>query len=122
MSLGITRRSVRSLIKPHKGVHTPLITLSRNFHVTHKLLKDEHLDQHQEKINDEIRKLKQLKDTYKDASFLQKFSLRSKLMQQEMRIAEAQSFKVIDDKIKTPSIKFNNDPLDLAAIHRYQVV
>lgn len=122
MSLGIARRSVRSLIKPHKGVHIPLITLSRNFHVTHKLLKDEHLDQHQEKINDEIRKLKQLKDTYKDASFLQKFSLRSKLMQQEMRIAEAQSFKVIDDKIKTPSIKFDNDPLDLAAIHRYQVV
>ncbi|ODV80464.1 ATP-dependent metallopeptidase Hfl [Suhomyces tanzawaensis NRRL Y-17324] len=120
MAIGISKRSVRSLLT-HRSPRASIAIATRQFHPS-RLVKNNHQDHHDnDQVNKEIKKLKELKDTYNNAGFFEKFQLKPKLLEQELKITEAQSNKLIDENIKTPIIEVQN-PLEAKSIERYQTV
>lgn len=76
MSLRVVRRPIRAIFNPSINVlKTPSI---RGLHITKRLLQDQkktEKDGKDEKINAEIRKLKELKETYRNAGFFEKVEI-----------------------------------------------
>lgn len=67
------------------------------------------------KVDDEIKKLKELREQLKNANIVEKFRLQSKLVEQEARVARAQESQ--GQGFKTPTITFSKDPLDVNYVH-----
>lgn len=122
MSLRVVRRPIRAIFNPSINVlKTPSI---RGLHITKRLLQDQkktEKDGKDEKINAEIRKLKELKETYRNAGFFEKLKLHSQLLKQEAKVTEAQESK-LNANIPAPVMKFDEDPMSVENLARYQVI
>lgn len=93
----------------------------RLFHSSKPSLKDDHEYKNQ-KLDREIRKLKQLKNQYQTAGFIEKFKIRAKLIEQEAKVASAQEYQPIP-QIKTPKYTFGEEnPLELKTINRLETI
>ncbi|KAK6454714.1 peptidase family M41-domain-containing protein [Scheffersomyces xylosifermentans] len=115
-----TRSSINFRIKP-----VALANITRSFVAVSPLLNQGkgHQGEHQQdRVDEEIKRLQKLKDDYSNAGFLERFKLRGQLVNQELKVSQAQAYKTIDDNIETPTIKFDDDPLDPKALERYKVM
>ncbi|CUM68244.1 uncharacterized protein PRCAT00005965001 [Priceomyces carsonii] len=121
MSLRIGRRVSSPILRQKFGLSSFLFA-ARSLSSSVRLFDIKRHESNQDKVNKEIRKLKTLKDKYRDAGFFERLKLRGKLMEQEARVTEAQSSKEIDDNISIPSVTFSADPLDIDNIKHYEVV
>lgn len=88
------------------------------FHMSSRFLTDSKKSK-EDRLNDEVRKLKKLREEYRKANFFEKVRLQSELLKQEIKVTEAQTIKFNAD-IKTPSIRFDENPLDLSNVKRYE--
>lgn len=121
MSLKTIRGPLRSIINP--GINRLKIQSIRGFHITRRLL-DDHKngnDSKDDKINIEIKKLKELKEIYRNARFFEKLRLHGQLLKQEAKVTEAQASK-LSVNVPTPAITFKDDPLQADILDRYQVI
>lgn len=97
------------------STRTPAKTSIRYLHSSNRLLAEE--DERQKKLDDEIRKLKELREKFKQSNFIGKFRIQSQLIEQEAKVSNAQLYQ--SSILKTPEIKFHDnksdtvlDPLD----------
>ncbi|CAN3376153.1 hypothetical protein DIURU_003758 [Diutina rugosa] len=77
--------------------------------------------QRDDNVEREIEKLKQLKQRYEHAHFFEKIRLKSEMMNQSIKVQQAQAERLFNDSKKTPVIPVHN-PEDPNEIKRYQVI
>lgn len=96
--------------------------LKRAFHVQNPVKKDHKHESKEDRVNKEIRKMKELKDKYRDAGFIERLRLRAELLQQETRVTNAQDSLGDVGDVPLPTIRFEENPLDVKNVHHYHVV
>lgn len=79
----------------------------RAFHFSSRLLNDK------KNLDEELRKLKQLRDQFKSANLFDRFRLQAKLIEQETKVSQLQEWQ--NSNLQTPEFQFKStdDPLNV---------
>lgn len=120
MALRLSRGFRLNLINSHYRIFG--LSSVKNFHSAYRILEKHNNRPHLNRVEKEILKLKELKEEYNNAGFLEKFRIRAKLLEQELKITQAQSLQTIESSIPIPEVSFKDDPLNLDNIKRYEVI
>lgn len=99
-----------------------LVSFTRCLHIQNVHKKNHKHESKEDRVNREIKKMKELKDKYRDAGFIERLRLRAELLQQESRVTSAQDSVQDVGDIPLPTIQFNENPLDVKNVHHYHVV
>jgi len=117
MNRGVMRWPLRSAIRSsvRLGGRTP-----RYFSST--LKKFQKQSPHDEKLKQQIKKLKQLQEQYESANLFDKIKLRAEILQRELEFTKATALANAKEMEVNPVIEFSKDPLVTENVRHYHTV